>query len=80
MEIRRDYYPEDIALALMAVAEGENLQNFDEHGELNQKIDDCTEAIYYLMAICENPYNKDHFRTLWETLQNIAERFEGGEI
>lgn len=80
MDIRKDYYPEDIALALMAVAEGDNLQNFDEHGELNQKIDDCKDALYHLMTICENPYNQDHFRTLWEVLQVVAERFESGEI
>lgn len=79
MEIRKDYYPEDIALALCSIAD-ENFENFDEYGEINPKVEDLKDTLYDLMAICENKYNKDSFRTLWNTLQDISEKFSNGEV
>ena len=79
MEIRKDYYPEDIALTLCSLSY-KNFENFDEYGEQNPKIQECADALYQLMAIVENPYNKKYFRTLWETLQDFCEAAENGYI
>ena len=32
-----------------------------------------TDALYYLDAVCQNRYNNDYFRTLYNTLATIAE-------
>lgn len=45
MEIRKDYYPEDIALALCNMAD-RNFENYDENGELNPLIEDVKNALY----------------------------------
>ena len=80
MEIRRDYYPEDIAQALITIAGADMFEDFDEAEEVNQKKADCEDAIYDFMATCENPYNRDSFRVVWDLLQDITDRFERGMI
>lgn len=35
-----------------------------------------TDALYYLDAVCQNRYNNDYFRTLYNTLATIAENTE----
>lgn len=77
MEIRKDYYPEDIALALCKMAD-KNFKDYDEYGESNPLAIDVQDALYQLMAICENEHNFDYYRTLWDVLQNISERFWDG--
>lgn len=79
MEIRKNYYPEDIALALCSIA-NPDFQNFDENGELNHEVEEIRDAVYYLMAVAENQYNRECYRKLWDVLQNITERFENKEI
>ena len=65
MNIRKDYYPDEIAAALCKLAVGD-----DEADK--EKIPDCTNALYDLMAICENEYNSDYYRTFWDVLQDVA--------
>ena len=39
-------------------------------------IAECDEAIYYLKTIAENPYNKEHFRTLFRVLEILTHKHE----
>lgn len=80
MEIRKDYYPDDMAMALCFIANSD-IEKFDKKtGEQNPKITEITNALYHLMATAENPYNNDYFRTLWETLQDITEKWDYQEL
>lgn len=67
------YYPSEIAETLCMLAGAEN--SIDE-GIRN----DCEEALYYLVAVAENPYNHESFRTMWKVLQQLAERHDNGDI
>ena len=78
-EIRKDYYPEEIAMALCELADQE-FNSLDEYGEIDGKCVEVRDALYHLMAVAENPYNKDHFRTLWDVLQDITNRWNNSEI
>ena len=63
MEIKKDYYPEELAEALYKAAG----RHEDEHKP------GAVDALYDLMACAENEYNRDSFRDLWELLQDVAE-------
>ena len=67
MNIRKDYYPGSLAYTLIELAGGE----FEQGAEKN-----CENALYNLMAICENEHNHNSYRVLWEVLQNVAEEYE----
>lgn len=71
--IRKDYYPKDISLALYALTGG-------PVSEAYKNVQRIAPALYKLMAICENEYNDDAYRALWSCLQNIADMYERGEI
>ena len=68
--------PGDVTSALYemyvnSLCDGEN--EFDEtikSERLRQEIED---GVYYLNSICDNPYNKDYFRTFYQVLANITE-------
>ena len=38
-----------------------------------ESIGDLTDAVYWLKAAAQNPYNKDYFRTLYNALEAITE-------
>ena len=64
MEIRKDFYPSQLAEILCTDA-----------GRTDDKSMSDAEAVFYdLMAICENEHNRDAFRTAWEMMQEAAER------
>lgn len=65
MNIRKNYYPDELAVALCKLAAGDDEVD-------REKIPDCAEALYDLMAVCENKYNNDYYRTLWDVLQDVA--------
>lgn len=77
MEIRKDYYPNDIAFALVGLSGAEI---YDENGEQNPDVQDCENALYQLMAIAENKYNSDYYRKIWDVLENLTERYLNAEI
>ena len=70
MNIRKDYYPDELAAVICKLAAGEN--------EVEKAIvPDCVDALYDLMAICGNEYNSDYYRTFWNVLQDVADVQEG---
>lgn len=75
MEIRKDYYPDDLALMLFDLM-GADDEDWKEDGNFRK----CVDCLYDLMACAENPMNNEHFRTMWEIMQRIAERHERGYI
>ncbi len=77
MGIRKDYYPDDIAVALVGLSGAET---YDENGEQNPDVQDCENALYQLMAIAENIYNGDYYRKIWDVLENLTERYLNAEI
>lgn len=77
MKIRKDYYPNDIAFALVGLSGAEI---YDENGEQNPDVKDCENALYQLMAIAENKYNSDYYRKIWDVLENLTERYLNAEI
>ena len=79
MEIRRDYYPEEIALAMCSLADGD-FENFDEYGEQNPMLVEMEDVLYQLMAAAQNQYNKDYYRTIWNVMQDITDRWDRKEI
>ena len=68
--INTEYYPQEVAETIAQLAELSHLTD--------QK--DLTDFFYDLIAIAENKYNRDYFRTAWNALQTICERFERGDI
>ena len=71
--IRKDYYPKDISLALYALTGG-------PASEAYENVQRIAPALYNLMAISENEYNDDSYRHLWDCLQKIADMYERGKI
>lgn len=65
MNIREDYSTEELARVLLYLAE----PNKTRHD--TRKLKDCEYALYDLKNICENEYNNDAYRTLWDVLQDI---------
>ena len=61
-----EYYPDDIATALI------NAANFPAPYP-PEATKDIEEAICHLKAICENEYNADYFRKLYRLLESIAD-------
>lgn len=57
-------YPEQIA---------EKLQKLTHQDESTRE--DMSEALYNLLAICENKYNDEKYRTLYKTLSVLANGF-----
>jgi len=78
-EIRKDYYPEEIAVALCELAD-ENFESLDEYGEIDGKCVEVRDALYHLMRSAENRYNNDYFRTIWDVFQDITNRWNNSEI
>lgn len=73
MKIRKDYYPREIAEALCDLSGAENLAD-------GNTVEACEDAIYDLMAICENEYNRDCYRVLWDVLESLTERYDCNKI
>ena len=42
--------------------------------------DKLTDALYEIQAICDNPYNRDYWRTLYVALATISEAVATNEI
>ncbi len=65
-----DYHPTEIVDALCEILHIEN--------EAVKK--DLEEAMYQLMAIVENPYNHDFYKTMYMVLESLTYRVETGDV
>lgn len=72
MEIKKDFYPDEIARVLMSYAR----MNNEQQGKNAEQV---TDALYNLMAVAENEYNNDFYRTLWDVLQVACAAFHYDE-
>ena len=62
-----EYYPDEIAEALCDLCKKELGYKPD-----GQDYEDCREALYQLMATCQNNYNAEYFRTLYKVLAKVT--------
>lgn len=62
-------FPDEIANKLFELAKDMDFQDYEE--EKKQILSDLENALYYLKAIAENPYNNEYFRTFYRILENI---------
>lgn len=62
-----EYYPDDIAEALCDLSKKELGYKPD-----GQDYEDCREALYQLMAICQNDHNAEYYRTLYKILAKVT--------
>lgn len=58
-----EYYPWDVAAALVELSGGNN-----------KTVDELTNALYHIKALCENEYNSDYWRVFYKTLEEITRR------
>lgn len=70
MGYKVDYHPTDIVDALCEILHIEN--------EAIKK--DLEEAMYQLMAIVENPYNHDFYKTMYMVLESLTYRVGTGDV
>lgn len=63
-----EYYPGEIAEALCDLCKIMELGYKPDE----QDYEDCKEALYQLMAICENDYNSEYYRTFYKVLAKAA--------
>ena len=82
MTINKTYYPDEISKALYYLCEGEDPTELDasEYAQVENGINDVEEILYRLMAEAENEYNDDSFRTFWNVMQKITERYDYRQI
>lgn len=64
---KAEYYPDDIAEGLCRLAGEDFPEGYDERND-----HDYTECLYQLMAICENEYNNDYYRSFYRLLENVV--------
>ena len=58
-----EYYPWDVATVLVELGGGNN-----------KTVDELTNALYHIKALCENEYNSDYWRVFYKTLEEITRR------
>lgn len=62
-------FPDEIANKLFELAKDMDFADYEEDKE--KILSDLENALYYLKAVAENPYNAEYFRTLYRILENI---------
>lgn len=62
-------YPQEISLKLYELQKDMDWMDYEEDKE--KILNDLENALYYLKALCENPYNNDYFRTFYNVLENL---------
>lgn len=68
-EFNHNIYPNEIVDALVNMSS----LNIDANAKAG-----LIDIVYDLLAIVENPYNRDGFRNLYQVLENIAENYQLG--
>lgn len=66
---KAEYYPEEIADALCKLA-GDTFVGKDE--ERPEIYGDYTEALYTILAICDNKYNSEFYRSFYRLLERVT--------
>lgn len=74
MSFKAEYYPEEIAAVLMNLA-GEEFVMEDE----GRPESEYTECLYTLMAICQNKYNNEYYRSFYRLLERVTAAHERDE-
>lgn len=69
-----NYYPDDIASVLYKLASEADHADYSENKE--HEINDLKECLYQLLAIAQNKYNSEFYRTFWNCLERIASIYE----
>lgn len=72
--INFEYYPDEIATTLYNLSCDMDKNDYNETKQ--DTINQLTDCLYQLMAICENSYNKDYFRTMYKCLETITSIYE----
>ena len=65
------YYPDEIASALYKLASDQDFNDYTE--TQRQEVEQITDCLYQLKAICENKYNNDYYRTFYKCLERITD-------
>lgn len=68
--INFEYYPGEIANVLYNLSCDMDKNDYNETKQ--ETINQLTDCLYYLKAICENSYNNDYFRTMYKCLETIT--------
>ena len=74
MSFKAEYYSEEIAAVLMNLA-GEEFVMDDE----GRPESEYTEALYTLLAICENKYTSEYYRSFYRLLERVTAAHERDE-
>lgn len=69
MELLEEQSIEELANKLYEMAKDMDYMDYEEEKE--EEIADIQNALYYLKAVAQNPYNSRYFRTFWNLLQMI---------
>ena len=69
MELLEEQSVQEIAVKLYELAKDMDYMDYEEEKE--EEIADIENALYYLKAVAQNPYNSRYFRTFWNLLQMI---------
>ena len=69
MELLEELSIEELANKLYEMAKDMDYMDYEEEKE--EEIADIQNALYYLKAVAQNPYNSRYFRTFWNLLQMI---------
>lgn len=69
MELLEEQSIEKIANKLYEMAKDMDYMDYEEEKE--EEMADIQNALYYLKAVAQNPYNSRYFRTFWNLLQMI---------
>lgn len=68
-KFKREKYPQEIAERLYELAKDMDYMDYEEEKE--QILADLEDALYDLLAIAQNEYNKDCYRTMYNILERI---------
>ena len=71
-----EYYPSEVTEALLKIVDGELAEEFST----DKQKEELTDVIYNLMAIAENPYNREGYKMLYQILDNITKEVENQSI
>lgn len=66
----RTEYPREIAEKLYELAKDMDYMDYEEEKE--QILADLEDALYDLLAIAQNEYNKDCYRTMYNVLERLV--------
>lgn len=69
---KNEFSPDEIINALVNLVGGENVSD-DANTEM-------IDTMYNLLAIAQNPFNREGYRMVYKVLENITERYQSGDF